>query len=495
MADHLDLSDQVRDFALNWFRAEDRSDASMVSGLSIGSTLSYLIWQSCASILRYDMAFGGNQRGRSNVEIDPASTRLERRVAAHFGRPTEVRANGLRPPVLDEQLLESWMFHIPTMAQLVRRVQPMIHSSIRKRTNLWLGDWVTHHISRADPKGLVLYRRSLLRSAIPRATDTDHREAEGMYPTNIAHLFNERVVTDFLVSRGYRWPDSIPRILAGYVQDAYQETRHLLVLATASSLNMINFYTPERICLPADALETWNIWYQLARARSIETVMYIDGYPVVPYFPVLRTEADDDWLANRFAAYGSGHHSMYRKFGLPASRIDTVYPPFLSYPAPSSAIETRYDAIVMSWTPLNLNPLSDTTSPADSLRRALRALHRSGLRRVAVKARWSGEVGYLRAIADEFDPGITVLQGPLRNHLATAPLFVGGLSTALAEVVGRGRRYVVFEPYENGYTDAMVERSTVVSRNSIARDEEGLVSMICAGHTSWLGDPHSNLLA
>jgi len=495
MAEHLDLSDQVRDFALNWFRAEDRSDTSIVSGMSIGSTLSYLIWQSCASILRYDTAFHSHRREDGRIEIEPTATRLERRVAAHLGQPTAVRASRPRPPILDEQHLDPSMFRVPASARLVRHLQPMFRSAIRRRTHLWLADWVTHHVSRSDPKGLVLFRRSLLGSAIPRANGGNHRAADKMYPADISHIFNERIVTEFLASRGYYWSDGVPAILSGYVQDTYRETRRLLVLTTARSLNMLDFYAPDQICLPADALETWNIWYQLARARSIETVMYVDGYPVVPYFPVLRTEADDDWLANRFAAYGSGQQSMYRKFGLPASRIDTVYPPFLSYPAPPSTIDAPYDAVVMSWTPLNLNPQSDTSSPAETLRRALRALLGSGYRRIAVKARWSAELEYLRTIADEFETGIPVLEGPLRNHLGAAPLFIGGLSTALAEVVGRGRRYVVFEPLENGYTDAMVDRSTVVSRSSIARDDDELTSMICNGRTSWLGDPHTNLLA
>jgi len=68
-------------------------------------------------------------------------------------------------------------------------------------------------------------------------------------------------------------------------------------------------------------------------------------------------------------------------------------------------------------------------------------------------------------------------------------MFVGGLSTALAEVTAAGGRYLVYEPFENGYPDDLIAQSVVVSGESIARTEHDLHRLIESGATSWIGDP------
>jgi hypothetical protein len=222
--------------------------------------------------------------------------------------------------------------------------------------------------------------------------------------------------------------------------------------------------------------------------------MYMDGYAIIPFFPLLKDSSNSSWLVNHVAAYGSAQAEMYRKNGYPSTQIEVVRPPFLFHQERLKSQRNNFDAIVLTWTPLNLNPASDSHSPATTLATVLRILNRCGKRRIAVKVRWPGEIPYVRDVLKNVGSDAVVLEGYLWQHLEKSALFIGGLSTALAEVTANKKRYIVFEPEENGYTDLQIGRATVISRKTIARDICELEVLIRSGASSWIGDPESNLL-
>lgn len=488
------LYEQVREFSLGWFRDARGIDITTTNGISIGSTLSHLIWQATASVLRYSIRLEDSQQFGEFATIWQDSTPLEQRVVRAFGTTNQIQTRRSLVPQLDELVISPSMLTVPLSARAVHKIQAIFRSKIDFPKHLWITDWLTHHESRRDHHGTVLYRRSLHRSAIPHISAAALLEAESYFPRDINDLFNTQLLSTFVNTRGFSWPDYVINAICDYVQDTYMEIRKLLVRASAQILSMLEFYSPSKVCLPGDSIETWNLWYQFCHLRDIETVMYMDGYAVIPLHPILKDSHNTSWLVKRIAAYGSAQVEMYRKHGFPVTNVDVITPPFLLHQKRLKPERTKFDAIILTWTPLHLNPTSESHSPAVTLASVLQTLIKCGKTRLAIKVRWPGEIPYVKQVLRGLGFDAAILEGYLWQHLAKSSLFIGGISTALAEVSAIGKQYVVFEPLDNGYSDFNIAKSTVISRETVARNPNELERFISCGESSWLGEPKLNLL-
>ena len=88
-------------------------------------------------------------------------------------------------------------------------------------------------------------------------------------------------------------------------------------------------------------------------------------------------------------------------------------------------------------------------------------------------------IDYL-CIADRTD----VLTGSLKDHLMTSNLFIGGFSSAIAECALLEKRYLVYEPFSNGYGEMHSERPCIAETFRIARDVTELGRLIQEGANS-----------
>jgi hypothetical protein len=494
MTDADELSQQVRELALGWFRNTSGIDQTEKNGISIGSTLSMLIWQVAASMLRYSIRFEESHRHGKIPTIWQDASPLEQRIALAFGTTQQLQVSRSLVPQLDKQMISPAMLKVPLAARAAWRVQSIFHSRIDLPEHLWLADWTTHHVSRGDPRGTVLYRRSLHRSAIPHTDAAAWLEAGSYFPKNIDGLFSRQLVWAFVTERNYGWPDYVVTALCHYVQEVYKDIRGLLIEASAQTLSMLEFYSPLKVFLPDDKIETWNLWYQFCQHRGVETVMYNDGYTVIPWFPILKNSNNTSWLVSRIAAYGSAQAEMYQNHGYPSTKIDVVAPPFLMHQRHLNPRHNEFDAVVLTWTSQNLKPASDGHSPATTLATVLRTLNKCGKKKLAIKVRCSVEIPYVKHVIRNLGIEAVILEGYLWQHLAKSPLFIGGVSSALAEVAASGAQYVVYEPLDNGYSDFDIAKSTVISRKTVARDSGELEEFILRGTSSWIGQPEFNLL-
>lgn len=477
----------VRLLALDWFRDDTGCDETVFNGLSIGTTMSCVLWQGLSAICHYAHMYSDQDPDDGLLHLPEDSSRLREQVARHF---REIRLDEAPTGELhvDEQYLRPEMLNIPRIATWVRRAQRPLGSFLRKRTHLYITDWVTARASRSDPDGLVLFRRSLTKSAIPHSTSAETTWANRCYPESIDHVLTHDRLNACLLRHGLKFSRDECDLFLKYSHEIYREMRPSLVRATAQYENMLAFYQPKHVYLPSDGFETWNIMYQLCRQRGITTHMCVDGYMCVPLWPVQRTPDGTDWLIDRAVAYGPAQRRHIEVTGFPVDRIDVVEPPFLLYLSAQPPTPQEYEVVVMTWIPYTVNPLADYTSPIRTLRSALRVLRDMGYRRIAVKVKSSREIVYVRQVAVDLEIEVEVLTGRFFEHVRRAPLVLGGISTALAETIAAGNRYVVYEPFENGYPDEMISQSYVTTRETIARNEVDLRALIASGKNSWVGD-------
>lgn len=489
-ADH--LTEQVKFLSLHWYRDHSGYDVTSCADLSTGATLSYLLRAATCSIIGYHHRFAHGFKKGYAIELPADATPLAERVARAIGNVAR-SSPPVGVPILDEQVPRMMDFFVPKSAKLVRLAQILVAPAIRRRTNLYLTDWTTSVTSRRDPNGLVLYRRSLIRSAIPRSSHKSRVLAAKSYPISISEWVSPLAFASCLSRIGARWEDTVLKALSAYMTETYEQVRPTLIEATAQMTEMLDFYRPERVCLPTDSSDNWIIMYQLCKLRGIQTVLYTDGYNTLPRWPVLKTFDNLDWLADRVAAFGTGHREMVKSLGFPANRIDLIDPPFLSLKRNSTLNSRSLDVVVLTWTINPLNPLADPSSPKRTLKSVLQVLKRRGTTRIGVKVRNSAEVAYVRALETELKMNFQVLEGRFARFLSTSSVFIGGISGAFAEATGHGATYLLFEPEENGYTDHMISQSPVIERGLVARNECELDNLLNNPRSSWAGDPNHNL--
>lgn len=484
---------EVKTVALDWYRDSSGRDRTAVDGMSVGSVLSCILWQGMSAIKHYASLYGTTETD-DVIRLPSDASRMRQFVAGHF---SQVVCD--MPPTgelhLDEQFIKPEMLAVPRSAAIIRRLQRLFRPFIRRRRHLYITDWVTARSSRRDPKGLVLYRRSIVKSAIPACDRSDLIYGESLFPQSLEGVFSLERLNECLARNGYSWTQAECALTYKYALSIYQEVRPYLVRAVAQYRNMLHFYRPSRVFLPADAFEPWIICYHLCRKSSIETNMYVDGYMPVPLWPAIRDESGEDWLVDRVAAYGSAQFAHIEAVGFPPERVDLVRPPFLEYLDDKVSNSSEFDVIVLTWIPYTVNPSADYSSPILTLETVLKTVRDAGLRNIAVKVKSVIECEYVNRVAETIGMEITILHGRFYEHVRRAPLIIGGVSTAIAEAVAVGTPYVVFEPYGNGYTDAMISESAVMSRHSISRDRGELFAAISERRTSWIGDVQETLFA
>jgi hypothetical protein len=484
---------EVKSVALDWYRDSSGHDLTVVDGISIGSVLSCILWQGMSSIRHYASLYS-SMEGATQVHLPSDASRMRQLVAGHFATTVcDLAPTGELH--LDEQFIKPPMLDVPPSAALIRRLQRLVLPFLRRRPHLYITDWVTAKSSRRDPQGLVLYRKSVLRSAIPAHNRADVVDAESLFPKTLADVFTSDRLRNCLARHNFEWSEAECHLTVEYASLVYKEVRPSLVRAIAQYKNMIRFYRPQRVFLPADAFEPWIIVYLLCRASGIETNMYIDGYMPLPLWPALRNESGDDWLVDRVAAYGSAQYDHIKAVGFPPNRIDMVRAPFLDYLDGRDEVVDQFDAIVLTWIPYTVNPDADYSSPVSTLETALEVLRDAGLSNIAVKVKADAERDYVNRVAARVGLEVTILGGRFYEHVRRAPLIIGGVSTAIAESVAVGAVYIVFEPYENGYTDSMINESAILSRKSICRSRSELLTAINERRSSWLGDARESLFA
>lgn len=479
---------QVRWMSRDWFRSADGTDESVFHGLSVGSILSCFIQRNTSAVLSSVRHASARRLSNGKIHLPEDASALSVRISEKVGEPVRDLAATQLPNLHDYNDIASSALRIPVSAATARVLQPLFRRYIRKRRTLWVPSWVSLPMSRSDPDGLILYRKSFLKSAIPIKSEKLLQRAEEHFPYSLAELsFPARVVAHPATAE---WSSFEKELVVNEMEAGYQKIRRVLVGAAAQFDSLLDFYTPTQANLLDDAFEHWILMYELCRLHSIPTAMYVDGYQVTPISPHVRTHDGTDLICDRLVAYGSAQARMYLQSGVSDNKVEIIEPPFYCRVRGAASVKNwDFEVVVLTWTPFLTNPAAVPSSPPDTLRLVLRTLKAAGFKRIAVKIRWAPEEPYVAKVLDELNLEIPILSGKFMHHVLTAaPLYIGGISTTFAEAAFAEARYIVFEPLENGYPDSLVAQATVTDRRSIARSEAELETLLLSQVSSWTAE-------
>ena len=94
-----------------------------------------------------------------------------------------------------------------------------------------------------------------------------------------------------------------------------------------------------------------------------------------------------------------------------------------------------------------------------------------GKKRIAVKIKSEGQREFYENILkiEGFIDKVTIISGLFYEHVLKTDFVIGGISTGVAEAFYHNIPYYIYEPYENGYRNAIIEDSIIIDNKKVAR--------------------------
>ena len=467
------LNEQIRNVAYGWFRGEDGVDVSYQEDFSIGEILAPLLLHGFCSI------FSVVNRYSLNLDTPKSDVYCPTRIG-----DTVLRNFELTAPATDSEKYYQWdetfflPSHMPTIkySRFIRLAQFPLKKLMRRKRNLWITDHISQKIAVLDKDGLTLFGKSLTRGVTTQCKARYIKKFQSIFPAAIERDWVEIQFNSFLERENIFWSERLRACCLDYLVTVYKDIRPLLVEATSIWEELLDAYRPEKCCLPSDSHPLWLTLIMSCKKRGVKTVSYLDGYPVVPWLPIAHDRSGTEWLLDEVVAYDDFHKSGIIDLGFPEQLIlDSKLFPFTHN---LRSQQKTFDFLIVSYWADPYSCASDYSSPPRSLKTVLDTLSNLNPGRVGVKIRHEPERAYIEELAKQFDFEVEVLTGSFRDFVGRTECVIGGFSTALTETRANGVKYVVFEPFDNGYTNDWIARSFVVQSEEVARDGEQLLALL-----------------
>jgi hypothetical protein len=464
--------EQIKYISYNWFRNEFGIDESVKLNISIGEAIAPIVWQGMANIAyEYHLV----AKTKSPEYALPSDTsrisrfvaeKLQKRIVwqdkiGHFhGEETDFLPTG-----------EKHQF----MIRIVRTIQLILRKRLMNRY-LFIDSRMTRHLNFGQ-KPLRLFRKSLLSGAFPIARNSVQRHYENALPASISFLNTDKRLNRINQEFVEPFDGVLIELFSSYIEIKFAEMRDGIVESIVFSQSLLNFYRPKSCVMPSDTYPSFIIFAQMCRYMGVNTIGAVDGYPLISICPLSKGSNGDSWLFNKFIAYGEKHRKDIVEMGFPIEEIIMCEPPFKSLRIDN---EKLYDCLVFTWFPNVFSCKSDHTSPPNTLLSALRAVIKSGAVNIGIKIKTEIEIEYVKKVISSFENKvhIDVLQGDSITHLLNCEYAVGGISTAATEASLNEIPYLIFEPYENGYSDHWLSKSSMLNPLSLSRSAEHLSEAI-----------------
>jgi hypothetical protein len=474
----------IKYIAYNWFRDEGGLDESIVDQISIGETMACVLWSGLVSVCRYYEEFSRYASKCSIIEVAEDSSNLRVQIASYFG--DVVKSN---PKTNHYQNDESMLSHshLPLVrtSRLFRVLQYPIARKTRGRT-LYIANWMMHNEAELDPRSIMLFRRSFMRGAAPILKRRNMDRGKKIFPSTLDSNSVRDKFQKVLESKNIEWDELLISICATYTCELYNKMQPSLVKCYALYLDLIQTYSPVRCYVPSDAFPSWLIVYQLCRSHGIQTTSYVDGYPLIPIWPISRNPEGDDWLVDEVLAYGDAQLKMISSLNFPANQIRLVNPPISAF-CISGIPQKKYDLIIMSWFANCYSIEGDHVSTVTTMRDALDVAVRLKVKNIGIKIKTSEERKYIEPLIRDLSVSVFVqiLEGKFIDFAPLAHGVIGGISSAMAEATIANVPYFLYEPDANGYSDSFIAKSTVIDKDMLARTPAQLFNLVKDGRSSW----------
>ncbi|MBU1052661.1 MAG: hypothetical protein KKC46_02390 [Proteobacteria bacterium] len=478
--------DEVKYFTLNWHRDENGRDLSFNQGISPGQIISGSAWIAFASYYR---EYNALKRCLEQIDILNVSKNEHPRflqVAKTFGDQVRIYDPGHSQPCLKSACAERVLNEFPLIRRfslVARCLQKLIMPLVRQRKHLYVPDWTSDKVARNDPHGLCQNSGMPWKGFYFSHKTNFFKEAEQVFPEKLGEHAAVSHLGEVLSRIGAKWDDNLLFLCSKYLKETYLKYRSMFIRTYAIYRELLHYYQPSLISVPGEAFEPYTIILQIAKSMGITTRYLGDGFGILATEPLFLDDTGKNWLFDEFAGLGKGGRDNYLLGGARPEQCLLMAAPLLSHHKNLPVQDKCYDAIVMTWIPMHWNPYSREEFGGQMTADVIRLLMALGKQRIAVKIKAESQRGFYETIlkAEGLLEKVEILSGMFYKHVLKADIIIGGISSAVAESFYHGIPYYIYEPYENGYSNAMIEKSCIVSPEPVSRTINDLKINIIKG--------------
>jgi hypothetical protein len=487
----VNIDEAINFITHNWHRDDTGRDLCVNGGLSIAEAFSTGLWITVASLCREYFALK-HLCGRYDcvyVSCNEHPKFLD--VASKFFGHVQVYDPGhrQRSPLcsFNERILIDW----PWMSWRSRFLRKLIGSFIRnlqmpflwlmRNRTLALSNWTLSDFVSRQKGWLLENSRKPWNGAYSRNPTRKYlADAACRVPQDFNAEFAPARLGDILQRIDTRFDTDLLELLSAAMSDRYRLSRDYFVMRTAKYMEMLDVYRPFELVVPSELYEPCNIAAQLAKAMGIKTSFLVDGYPMLDISRRIGKKCIAFAIFDR--VYAVANQQSLRLFNNQpeVQEIVTVFPPILDSHRQRGSTEKNFDAIIMTWTPLDLGLNGRCGSCPNTLLDALRVATEAGLKRLAVKFKHHLEKEWLLPLLEKagYLDKVTILEGPFSDHVTRSHKVIGGISSAVAEAAYHGIPYYIYEPIANGYSAEQVASCVIISEGGVARNPAALLELL-----------------
>jgi hypothetical protein len=486
----------IINFSDKWYRDENGFDRNFKCGFSIPQVLTGSIRIGAASILREFLAFRDFLNRFEQILVNQHDDQILLRVAGAF----ESTIQYYDPPKcgrywgewLQERKLRDFLgnhlgkFSVFILKALVA-ARNFIFSQKYLGKVLVFSDW-TNYENPILQNCIWTNHRNPLKSALVFTSNYSNKVAFRLIRDNALIECIQIHCQEIQDHFGLANSDELTSIIREYIVDLIETNKETLCKYISQLIYLFETYQPRKIVIPAELFEPFTVAIQTARLYSTDCILMVDGHDAVgDSVPSLRDSLNLDLLVSNFVVSSSVQYQNAISMGFPEAKIITQDSIFYFLNSNIDKSDVRYDLIVLTWIPNHQNPNARNDAPTKALFDVVSYAANLFKGRIGIKVKNEIlEMEYVTAIVDYL--GIAdrtdVLTGSLKDHLMTSNLFIGGFSSAIAECALFEKRYLVYEPFSNGYGEMHTERPCITENFRIARDVTELGRLIQEGANS-----------
>ena len=376
-------------------------------------------------------------------------------------------------------------------AELAKFIQRPIRGLLKGKT-VALSDWsysdkiVIRKDTLATNFSCNIFKNAYLTEGI---TTKVNKKVPARPPIKVAPSLLKSV----LLQKKILWDNALLKVLCQHINEKYTCNRKFFVRHYAAFCQMYDYYKPKRIIVPSETYEPHTIAILEARRRGIKVSLLPDGvYTTItgpnkkPSLLHYKDKSNRKSLFESIVLQGQTILSILRKNKFCPKSIQFVRPTMINLHKHSVVAKKKYDVLLCTLIPNNLNPNGYNGSRINSLKVMLESAKELQFQMIAIKAKHKSEIEWIQILIKkmEMEKICTILAGYFYEHVAKARVVVGGFSTGIIETAWHSIPYIVYEPDGNGYTKESIKNSPIIDRNRVARTKNQLIALLRSGKSS-----------
>lgn len=473
--------EEIEYLTFNWHRDNQGRDLSFDKGISPGQIISNSGWNDISIQHREYYTVKKWLDKLKILYISKNEEPLFHHVAQSFGDRIQIYDPGHSLPSLRSSCNERRLGEFPPIHRfsgIARYIQKPIISLIRRRKHLYMSSWTSTHVAREDSEGLCQNSLIPWKGYYWSKNSNFKIEAERVFPKALGDYVSPSHLKEVLSRISAKWDDSLLFLCSAYLQKSYQKNRLNFLMSYAVLREVLEYYKPVLISIPGEVSEHYLILHQIAKSMHIRTRYLGDGYGICASYPVCRDETGKNWLFDEFPAFGQAWMDHLQMRGVKKEQCILMSPPLLKHHENLPHQEKCYDAMFMTLIPMHLNPFCRKEYGGQIAVDVIRMLLKLGNRKIAIKIKFKSEDErfFYETIlkAEGLLDKVQIIDGFFYEHVLKARFIIGGISSGVAEAYYHQVPYYIYEPYENGYSDAMIKESKIINPAAVARTIEQL---------------------